>query len=49
MLPAEVEPEKTAAILKEGVLELAFAKDAVSKAVDVEVKTELFGKSRSTE
>jgi HSP20 family molecular chaperone IbpA len=49
MLPAEVEPEKTSAVLKEGVLELAFAKDAVSEAVDVEVNTELFGKSRITE
>jgi HSP20 family molecular chaperone IbpA len=48
-LPAEIEPEKTAAVLKEGVLELAFVKAAVSKTVDVEVKTELFGKGQITE
>jgi HSP20 family protein len=39
-LPAEVEPDKTTASLKDGVLELVFAKAAGSKAVDVEVKTE---------
>jgi HSP20 family protein len=39
-LPAEVEPDKTTAALKEGVLELAFAKANGSKAVDVEVKPE---------
>jgi HSP20 family protein len=39
-LPAEVEPDKTMAGLKDGVLELVFAKAAGSKAVDVEVKTE---------
>jgi HSP20 family protein len=39
-LPAEVEPNKTTAALKDGVLELTFAKAAGSKAVDVEVKPE---------
>jgi HSP20 family protein len=39
-LPAKVEPDKTMASLKDGVLELVFAKAAGSKAVDVEVKTE---------
>jgi HSP20 family protein len=39
-LPAEVEPDKTTASLKDGVLELVFAKAAGSKAFDVEVKTE---------
>ena len=39
-LPAEVEPDKTTAVLKDGVLELAFAKAAESKAVDVEVKSQ---------
>ena len=39
-LPVEVEPDKTTAVLKDGVLELAFAKAAASKAVDVEVKPE---------
>jgi HSP20 family molecular chaperone IbpA len=40
MLPAEVEPDKTAAVLKDGVLELAFAKAPESKPVAVEVKPE---------
>ena len=39
-LPAEVEPDKTTAALKDGVLELVFAKAAGSKVVDVEVKPE---------
>jgi len=39
-LPAEVDPAKTTATLKDGVLELVLAKAAESKAVDVEVKTE---------
>jgi HSP20 family protein len=39
-LPAEVEPGKTTAVLKDGVLELVFAKAAGGKAVDVEVKPE---------
>jgi HSP20 family protein len=39
-LPAEVEPDKTTAALKDGVLELAFAKADGSKAVDVKVKPE---------
>src|SRR5262245_52497048 len=39
-LPAEVDTAKTTAVLKNGVLELAFTKVAESKAVDVEVKTE---------
>jgi HSP20 family protein len=39
-LPAEVEPDKTTAVLKDGVLELAFAKAAEIKAVTVEVKPE---------
>ncbi|HEY8458856.1 MAG TPA: Hsp20 family protein [Blastocatellia bacterium] len=36
-LPAEVEPGKTTAVLKDGVLEIVFAKAAESKAVNVEV------------
>jgi HSP20 family protein len=39
-LPAEVDPSKTTAVLKDGVLELVFAKGAESKAVNVEVKPE---------
>jgi len=39
-LPAEVDPSKATAVLKDGVLELAFAKVAESKAVNVEVKPE---------
>jgi HSP20 family protein len=39
-LPAEVDPARTTATLKDGVLELVMAKAAESKAVDVEVKTE---------
>ena len=39
-LPAEVEPDKTTAVLKDGVLELAFAKADGDKAVVVEVKPE---------
>jgi HSP20 family protein len=39
-LPAEVDPSKTTAVLKDGVLELVFAKVAESKAVNVEVKPE---------
>ena len=39
-LPAEVEPDKTTAVLKDGVLELALAKAAESKPVAVEVKPE---------
>ena len=39
-LPAEVEPDKTTAVLKDGVLELVFAKAAESKLVAVEVKPE---------
>jgi HSP20 family protein len=39
-LPAEIEPAKTTAALKDGVLELVFAKVAESKAVNVEVKPE---------
>jgi HSP20 family protein len=39
-LPAEVEPDKTTAVLKDGMLELVFAKAAESKGVDVEVKPE---------
>jgi HSP20 family protein len=38
-LPAEVERGQTTAVLKNGVLELAFTKVAESKAVAVEVKT----------
>jgi HSP20 family protein len=38
-LPAEVDPAKTTAVLKNGVLELAFTKVAEGKAVAVEVKT----------
>jgi HSP20 family protein len=37
-LPVEVEPDKTTAVLKDGVLELTFAKAAESKAIEVEVK-----------
>ncbi len=39
-LHAEVEPAKTTAVLKDGVLELVFAKAAESKPVTVEVKHE---------
>jgi len=39
-LPTEVEPAKTTAVLKDGVLELVFAKAAESKPVAVEVKPE---------
>jgi HSP20 family protein len=39
-LPAEVDPSKTTAVLKDGVLELGFAKVADGKAVNVEVKPE---------
>jgi HSP20 family protein len=39
-LPAEVEPDKTTAVLKDGVLELGLAKVAESKVVNVEVKPE---------
>jgi HSP20 family protein len=39
-LPAEVEPDKTTVALKDGVLELAFAKADGSKAVAVEVKAD---------
>jgi HSP20 family protein len=39
-LPAEVDPDKTTAVLKDGVLELAFAKADGNKAVEVEVKPE---------
>ena len=39
-LPAEVDPAKTTAVLKDGVLELGLAKVAESKAVNVEVKPE---------
>jgi HSP20 family protein len=39
-LPAEVEPKKTTAVLKDGVLELVFVKAAESKPVAVEVKPE---------
>jgi HSP20 family protein len=39
-LPAEVDPSKTTAVLKDGVLKLAFAKGAESRAVNVEVKPE---------
>jgi HSP20 family protein len=37
-LPAEVDPAKTTAVLKAGVLELTFEKVAESQAVNVEVK-----------
>ena len=37
-LPAEVDPAKTTAVLKDGVLELGLSKVAESKAVNVEVK-----------
>jgi HSP20 family protein len=39
-LPAEVDPAKTTAVLKDGVLELLLAKVAESIAVNVEVKRE---------
>jgi HSP20 family protein len=39
-LPAEVDPARTTAVLKDGVLELVSAKVAESKAVNVEVKPE---------
>jgi len=39
-LTAEVEANKTTAVLKDGVLELVFTKAAGGKAVDVEVKPE---------
>jgi HSP20 family protein len=39
-LPADVEPDKTTAVLKDGVLELVFAKAAESKPVAVEIKPE---------
>jgi HSP20 family protein len=39
-LPAEVEPDKTTAVLKDGVLELVFAKAAENRPVEVEVKPE---------
>src|SRR5581483_9097828 len=38
-LPAQVDPAKVTATLKDGVLELTLAKAAVSEAVNVEVKT----------
>jgi HSP20 family protein len=37
-LPAEVDPAKATAVLKDGVLELVFAKVAEGKATNVEVK-----------
>ncbi|MCI0664776.1 MAG: Hsp20/alpha crystallin family protein [Acidobacteria bacterium] len=37
--PAEVDPAKATATLKDGILELVLAKAVTSKAVDVEVKT----------
>jgi HSP20 family protein len=39
-LPTEVEPDKTTAALKDGVLELVFAKALESKPVTVEIKPE---------
>jgi HSP20 family protein len=39
-LPAEVDPSKTTAVLKDGVLELRLARVAETKAVNVEVKPE---------
>jgi HSP20 family protein len=39
-LPVEVEPDKTTAVLKDGVLELVFAKAAESKPVAVAVRPE---------
>ena len=39
-LPAEVDPAKTTAVLKDGVLELVFAKVDETSAVNVEVKPE---------
>jgi HSP20 family protein len=38
-LPAQVDPATATATLKDGILELTLAKAAVSKAVNVEVKT----------
>jgi len=38
-LPAQVDPETATATLRDGILELTLAKAAVSKAVNVEVKT----------
>src|SRR4029453_12778261 len=44
-LPAEVEPDKTTAVLKDGVLELVFAKAAESKPVAVPASPEkMYGK-----
>jgi HSP20 family protein len=37
-LPAEIDPSKTAAVLKDGILELSLAKAAEGKAVNVEVR-----------
>ncbi|MCI0660176.1 MAG: Hsp20/alpha crystallin family protein, partial [Acidobacteria bacterium] len=37
--PAEVDPAKATATLKDGVLELVLEKAVTTKAVDVEVKT----------
>jgi HSP20 family protein len=37
--PAEVDPVKTTAALKDGILELSLAKAVPGKAIDVEVKT----------
>jgi len=39
-LPAEVEPNKTTAVLKDGVLKVVFTKAAGGKVVDVEIKPE---------
>jgi len=39
-LPAEDEPDKTTAVLMDGVIELVFAKAAESKPVAVEVEPE---------
>ena len=39
-LPAEVEPDKTTAVLKDGVLELVFTKAAESEPIAVEVEPE---------
>jgi HSP20 family protein len=39
-LPAEVDPAKTSANLKDGILELVLAKTAEPKSVNVEVKTQ---------
>jgi HSP20 family protein len=38
-LPAEVDPAKTTATLKDGVLELTLAKTAASQPVNVEIRT----------